>query len=262
MTEYMGRMMQAGYSVGQRKSILEHALRINDKMRVEDQNGTRPLYRPKDWQVEERIKNKKRKRQNWSTRGGYIAPIFVPPTPNSELARMLQKVADNETEAGVKFKIVETGGRTMKSEVQVSNPTATSGCDDGDCLACQYGRGKGGNCRQSNIEYEVECQLCPDDRKCLYIGESSRNIYTRVKEHQSSYRNRNGKSFMKKHQEKHHQGLPGSYKAKVTGSFRDCLTRQVSEGVSIRRCDVEVMNGKSEWHQPALWRVQNELMRG
>ena len=96
----------------------------------------------------------------------------------------------------------------------------------------------------------------------MYIGESSRNIYTRVKEHQSSYRNRNGKSFMKKHQEKHHQGLPGSYKAKVTGSFRDCLTRQVSEGVSIRRCDVEVMNGKSEWHQPALWRVQNELMRG
>ena len=186
----------------------------------------------------------------------------MPPTPNSELAKMLQQVADRKIDDGVKFKIVETGGKTMKSEVQVSNPTATSGCDDGDCLACQYGRGKGGNCQLSNIEYEVECQLCPADSKAVYIGESSRNIYTRVKEHQSSYRKRNGKSFMKKHQERHHQGMPGSYAAKVTGSFRDCLTRQVSEGVSIRRCNVEIMNGKSEWHQPALWRVQNELMRG
>ena len=262
LTDYMGRMLLAGYSEGQRKSILQQALNIYDCMKKEDENGTRPLFRSKYWQFEERQKKKKKKKTNWSTRGGHIAPIFVPPTPNSELAKMLRKVAESEAEAGVMFKIVETGGNSVKSLIEKSNPTATRGYDETNCMACQDGRGKGGNCRLSNIQYEVECQLCPQGNKSVYIGESSRNIYTRIKEHQASYINRNEKSFMMKHQQREHQGVAGVFKAKVTDSFRDCLSRQVSEGVTIRRCDVAVMNGKSEWHQPALWRVQSELING
>ena len=141
------------------------------------------------------------------------------------------------------------------------HPTATTGCEDPACLPCQTG-GEGQNCRQSNICYEVECQLCPDDRRSLYIGESSRNLYTRAKEHLDNYRKERPKSFMRKHQNKKHGGLPGRYKARVTGSYADCLSRQVMEGVNIRRCQVEVLNGKSEWHQPPLWQVHNELYRG
>ena len=74
-------------------------------------------------------------------------------------------------------------------------------------------------------------------------------------------KNNNQESFMKKHQEQRHAGLNPNFEAKVTGVFRDCLTRQVSEGVSLRRSDEEVLNSKSEWHQPALWRVQSELRR-
>ena len=43
---------------------------------------------------------------------------------------------------------------------------------------------------------------------------------------------------------------------------RDCLTRQVREAVLIRRSQVQVLNSKSEWHQPALFRVQQEIERG
>ena len=42
---------------------------------------------------------------------------------------------------------------------------------------------------------------------------------------------------------------------------KDCLTRQLSEGVHIRRCEEEVLNSKAEWHQPALWKVTSELCR-
>ena len=128
--------------------------------------------------------------------------------------------------------------------------------------ALQNWEGEGGKCRQTNIQYEIECQLCPPDYRSLYIGESSRNLYTRAKEHMNNYRRRTPKSFMLKHQNKKHNGAEGNYKAKVTGGYRDCLSRQVSEGVSIRRCEVEVLNGKTEWHQPPLWRVQNEILRG
>ena len=52
------------------------------------------------------------------------------------------------------------------------------------------------------------------------------------------------------------------FTARVTNSLRDCLTRQVSEAVTIRRSEKEVLNGKSECHQPALFTVRNEIVRG
>ena len=78
----------------------------------------------------------------------------------------------------------------------------------------------------------------------------------------SRYRGGKMASFMFKHQENAHPGEQAVYKAKVTASTRDCLTRQVREAVLIRRSQVTVLNGKSEWHQPALYRVQHEVERG
>ena len=74
-------------------------------------------------------------------------------------------------------------------------------------------------------------------------------------------RKRNSDSFTKKRHDEKHPGLPSDFGAKVTGQFQDCLTRQVSEGVSISRSSDRVLNSKSEWHQPALWRVQSEIVR-
>ena len=65
-----------------------------------------------------------------------------------------------------------------------------------------------------------------------------------------------------KHQQEVHGGAQADFKAKVDGSFRDCLTRQVTEAVAIRRSNKEVLNSKSEWHQPALFSVRNEVIRG
>ena len=185
-----------------------------------------------------------------------------PPTPNGELAKPLRRIAEEEAEAGVDFKVIETGRKSIKTIVQKSNPTATAGCADTDCLACKAGKGSGGNCRSSSTNYQIECQLCPAEAKAVYIGETARNLYTRGKEHVSRFRNGSKKSFMKKHQTRRHHGLAGDYTAKVTGSSRDCLTRQVREAVMIRRCQVPVLNSKTEWHQPALWQIQNEIYRG
>ena len=156
----------------------------------DDQSGLRPIYRPKDWNIEARRKEKFKKRNSWSTKGGYVSPIFGPPTPNGELAQQLRKIADIEAEAGVRFKIVETGGNSVKSRIQKSNPTATEGCTNQQCVACKTEKGGGGDCRKGGITYEFECQLCPPDQKSLYIGESSRNLYTRGKEHVDRYRNK------------------------------------------------------------------------
>ena len=172
-------------------------------------------------------------------------------------------MAEKEAESGLMFKIVESGGRTVMHTVQSSNPTGSPGCHNTDCLACKAGPGAGGNCLKSNVQYELNCKLCPLEDRCTYIGETSRNLYTRAKEHTGKYNSKTQchASFIKKHQEERHHGVPANFKGKVTSMFRDCLSRQVSEGVNIRRCDKNVLNSKSEWHQPALWRVQNEIVR-
>ena len=261
LTDYMKRMMEGGYDERYRMSTIKHALRIHDRMLEEHQEGIRPIHRPHDWQAETRRLDKKRKRHAWSTRGGYIAPIFVPATPNSELVNLLKEVAEEEAVRGLRFKVMERGGRMVKNIMQKSNPTATPGCTDANCLACKDGRGQGGPCRKGNIQYEVACHLCPDEDRGMYLGETSRNLFTRGEEHLRNYEKGSEESFMRRHQEEEHPGQPADYHAKVTGTFRDCLTRQVSEGVHIRRCRGQVLNSKSEWHQPALWRVRSEVER-
>ena len=68
------------------------------------------------------------KKQTWATKGGCIAPIIIPPTPNSELLNMLRETAKQEALPGLEFNIVESGGRTITSCVQLSNPTGSPGC--------------------------------------------------------------------------------------------------------------------------------------
>ena len=106
--------------------------------------------------------------------------------------------------------------------------------------------------------------LCPDTANgWIYIGESSRNLYTRSKEHISKYESRkqNKDGFIKKHRVEVHNDRPAKFNSKNTEMFKDCLSHQISEGVEIRRSNKNVLNSKSEWHQPALWRVQSEIIR-
>ena len=68
-------------------------------------------------------------------------------------------------------------------------------------------------------------------------------------------------SFTFKHQTEVHNGIEGEYKAEVKYSFNNSLSRQVAEGVLMRRCGEHVLNTKAELHQPKLWSVRSELSR-
>ena len=265
VTEYMKRMKVAGYGERYRKEVLKHALSIYDKKWEDNKNGIRPIFRPKTWKKEERKDAKEVKKRSWATKGGHIAPIFVPTTPGGTLLKMMRQVAEEEAKEGIRFKVMEVGGKTVKRTLQRSNPTATPGCEDEDCIACKDERGKGGNCRRNNVNYEIECQLCPEGSRPVYIGETSRNLYTRAKEHMGS-ENREGTGdnescFVRNHMQQHHQGMESKFRAKVTKTNKDSFSRQIREGVLIRRSDREMLNSKSEWFQPPIFRVRSEIVR-
>ena len=261
LSEYMRRMKEAGYQEKYRKNVVRKAINIYNIKLEDERKGVRPIFRPKTWRKEERSKEKENKKKDWGTRKGHIAPIMVPTTPGGELAKVMQKEADKMAEEGIHFNIVEVGGRTLKSELQKSNPTETAGCNKIDCLACKDGPGKGGKCLRCNVNYEIECRLCCNKEKKdkeVYVGETSRNVYTRALEH---IKNTDADSFMNKHMREHHPGEEKDFKAKVIRTNKDSLTRQVWEGVQIRREKRKLMNTKSEWFQPPLFKVQSEVIR-
>ena len=165
----------------------------------------------------------------------------------------------DEKKENINFNIVEMGGKTLKRELQRSNPTATPGCNEEGCIGCRRERGEGGQCHRNNVNYEIECKLCQDTVPTVYIGETSRNLYTRGGEHLGDREKEEKDSFMKRHMREKHEREADNFVAKVTHCNKDCLTRQVREGVLIRKSQKQVMNSKAEWFQPPLYRIRNEI---
>ena len=90
----------------------------------------------------------------------------------------------------------------------------------------------------------------------LYEGESSRSAKIRGKEHLADYRKKTSDSVLNKHTQSDHKNENPIYEMKITGVFRDALSRQANEAVTINlRPKEELLNSKSEFNHPLLARV-------
>ena len=254
LSEYMGRMMAAGYSENYRKHILQHSIAIWDNRVNNHVMGVCPLNRPSGYRMKERRKEKKQKKKSWATNGGYIAPIIVPATLNSELKDALVEIAEKTSDGKIRFKIVEKGGVTLERMLQKSNPTSSGFCGKEECDMCEGGRR---SCHKKNIVYEYECDL----DNYTYVGETSRNFYSRNIEHQEKFKKEKSDSFIHDHQQLMHHGQDPKMNVKVVRSFKDALSRQIYEGVKIRRA-ANVMNTKLEYYQQATYRMNREVNHG
>ena len=178
---------------------------------------------------------------------------------------MLKKVAASEP--GLRFNIIERGGVTVEKMLSKSNPTASAGCKQQKCLGCKQ---EGGirKCQKCNHLYSYTC-LEPGC-KFKYLGESHNNFFTRSGQHDEKYKakkkeTREG-SFIYKHQVEKHGGKEPNMKMEVLKTFRDNLTRQITESVYIFRTEqqteYQLMNSKAEWHAPSLYTVRKQISHG
>ena len=257
LTDYMTRMKAAGYNENYRKHVLLNALALSDNKVRKAEAGEVPLNRPAGYRKIQRRKEKKKKKKNWGNQGGYLAPIIVPSTPNGELARRLRKIC--EKQKVVRFKIIERGGVTLGNMLQKSNPTASKECGKEDCFMDSQPEG-GRNCHKSCVLYEWTCRICGD----TYTGETSRNFYTRSKEHLEKSKSKKDalNSFIYNHQTTKHNGDEPDFKVKVLKSFKDPLSRQVYEGIYIRRQNGESLNTKQDYYQPSSYRMNRDVNHG
>ena len=69
-------------------------------------------------------------------------------------------------------------------------------------------------------------------------------------------------SFISNHQSEHHNGDMPDFKVKVLKSFKDPLSRQVYEGIYIRRQDTASLNTKQDYYQASSYRMNREVNHG
>ena len=203
----------------------------------------------------ERRRRKQIKKSAWFRPSDSV--LFCPATPNSELATRQRKVVEEEgRRLGVKVRVVERAGMSMRQQLVRTDLSAHLPCPQPDCYLCITNPGMGGGLKhhRSGALYTGVCKICPeDDFTAIYTGESGYSGYTRTREHHDQ------SNAFSKHLAEHHptrQGDVMAFTFKVLRTFNRPLLRLIWEAVLIHGTEATfIMNSRAEWHQPAIDRV-------
>ena len=121
--------------------------------------------------------------------------------------------------------------------------------------------GSRSDCQVESVVYGIDCMGCLDHQTVTkYIGESSRNMYLRGKEHQAALQSMDEESTLWQHCLEHHGGLIQSFRMFLIRKHRTPLARQIHEAVKIAHCKANlILNRKGEWNGSQLPRLAIEV---
>ena len=227
-----------------------------------------------------RMKRKGGRMKNKASKADTEPPstvMFVPSTRGGMLLNMLESLESDLWKSGDatwSVKLVEKSGKQLRHLFNLRMPIL-KGCPLGSgCKLCDNDAVK---CTCRGVVYLAECKDCHNAAVVVggvkeelnisdswYVGETSRPLRMRVKEHWSKLEDLNTDSFMLTHWMRCH-GLkmtPPEYTFKVLGSYSDCLSRQIAEAIHIE--EKGILNKRSEFginHLPRLEAVKSERDR-
>ena len=132
---------------------------------------------------------------------------FVQSTEGSMLNRRVQQLARKN---GVKLKVMERAGLTVKKILQRSNPFEKKSCEREECMVCKYERP--GECKMRGCGYQL---ICKEDGK-KYNGQTGRSAYVRIGEEVRDWRKKDERSPLWRHSEVYHGGEDFDLEVKIT----------------------------------------------
>ena len=255
MEDWSRRLRRSGYPATMRHEVIKSAVERYDKLCKEEDEGVRPIHRPRKWKEDERRREKELKRTNWHQNqpNQVSAPLILDPTAG-DMTRDMKEVCKNfENVTGWRIPVVERAGLAMRSLAK-AEPLKTEGCKRDDCFPCTTG---GGNCERNGSGYRISCGSClRAGKKAEYEGETGANGFTRGNEQLSGLRSKDPENALWKHCMLEHESEQVDFSMKVLGSFQSAMARQVNEGVRIQRSRADyLLNSKSEFHQHPVVRV-------
>ena len=179
--------------------------------------------------------------------------LFVEHTKDGELSRRLREVIGRMAPMlGFSVKVVERTGRTLKSCFPQSSLWEGVHCGRPQCITCNQGAETLAPCTRKSLVYENICSECnpgaggkeeikgggDPGRPSIYVGETSRSIQERGREHWAaatgSAKAKEG-SHIAKHVDMCHKGEQPSFVLRPVHFYKTALARQTGEAVRIRR---------------------------
>ena len=255
MAAYSQKLRRSGYPKTIRHQVIKTVCERWDRACQEEDQGTRPIHRPREWKERQRRLEKERKITKWhQTKPGQVsAPLILDPTAGNMAIEMREICCKFETMTGMKILVKERAGEKNK-QIAMAEPLKEKTCGRENCFPCSTG---GGNCEKNGIGYRVTCLTCLGaGRSSQYEGESGRNGFTRGLEHLKAVRLKDEENAIWKHCLVEHEGNKAEFEMKILRSFNSCLERQVNEAVRIiiSKADL-VLNSRSEFRQAPIVRI-------
>ena len=273
-------MFVSGHKYNFRVQIINKVL-IQYANKVQ-KSGDQIMYRSRSQVIKEKS-SKKFKNVNWFKERGYKAVLNIPVTPNGTLRKNIVRSLERQ-DLGDDFRLMVREVPEPQIQHLVSNVTQFNGTDNcarPNCLPCLSTKsGSKGSCWRPNPTYSIRCRTCLEDETVTtYVGESGYSAHYRRGLHQEGLRAEDHRSVLWEHMAHLHGARPGEgedcikrYDMKVTGSYPTSSKRLIAEAIRIER-EVSlrdqhsrerdrkvkariVLNSKSEWHQPAIIRIQ------
>ena len=159
-------------------------------------------------------------------------------------------------------KVVEKGGRSIKSMLQRSDISPVLVCWDEGCPLCLT-QGKGA-CSVEGVVYRIWCVNCERAGiNASMYGETGRTAKVRCSEHRSMLEKKKHSSNLWEHVRDKHENdseeVQFGYEV-ISRHPGDALTRQLEEAFKISSHVGISLNDKDEWVRPASIRVRGESM--
>ena len=196
--------------------------------------------------------------------------MFIPSSKGGLLAKMMKDNEDGLAEmTRFRVKIQEAGG-TKLARMFSTDLGAGEPCGRENCQPCNSRTGCRPKCKKQSILYESKCKECnpgeesshqegnqPIGRIGIYVGETSRSLFERTKEHFGDADGFKPGSHMVKHWMTSHSESNAcpSFEFNIIGSYTDCLSRQVAEALRIMNSKDVLLNSKNEYASNCLSRV-------
>jgi hypothetical protein len=198
--------------------------------------------------------------------------MFIPSNKGGLLKSKLREKEDEMvriTRFRVKFQ--EAGGVKLARMFSTELATGTH-CGRLECQPCADKPEGRLTCKKQSILYESACKLCNQEdptirkkdqrpREGIYVGETSRSLYERTKEHFGDKEAFKPGSHMVKHWMTSHAEDPEcpAFRFFILGTFSDCLSRQVAEALRIQNSKDSLLNSKNEYASNCLSRLFVDL---
>ena len=123
--------------------------------------------------------------------------------------------------------------------------------------------GAGGDCESESVNYTIECLECKKKGvQVEYVGETSRTIYERGKQHLGDLVGKVAGKPLWEHCKEDHEGEIRQewFKMNLTQKHRTALQRQIKEALSIEGSMADIiLNKKCEWNGSRIPRLRVEV---